>query len=476
MTKYKKYHIITLIKKIFLLKKIKRGRKMNKKVGFLLALAVVLSAIPINQSVAWENPLKSYNLYDDVTGGGSLDNSSSERVMDSYNSNSLRPSETQKSEIQTSYTAIAPKNSSSSTSKTASASQLPMAQIQASAVAEPGRNEILRESSRNVYADSDAPAWEQGPSYYPNPSLNSIIAKYRKSDFAGCMQESTSYVRQHPNDTLGFYYLAMSYTKVSDKANAIKAYEKVISLNANPMIVKYATNGRNCVMSESNEKCYQNVNEPEYIYPYKDMANSVDLTPVDPNTLINRNLTQVKAKLAQQEEVKSGESNASGKDSKNDKGEITLPFGKQDADLDKFINAPYGNGLSPDLNKEYQQLQLKKLQETINKEDDNSQDTKNYRNIDDIKNFDKHKTDSEQIKLAYEVPDNVLKDIESNPEYIQQKKELDELNLLFGNDRTSKGNDVTDLIPYMNESNSKNLSPEVIQTMMMQSMMGGLEI
>ena len=35
--------------------------------------------------------------------------------------------------------------------------------------------------------------------------------------------------------------MAMCYTKVSDKENAIKAYEKVISLNANPMIVKYAT-------------------------------------------------------------------------------------------------------------------------------------------------------------------------------------------------------------------------------------------
>ena len=46
----------------------------------------------------------------------------------------------------------------------------------------------------------------------------------------------------------------MCYTKVNDKENAIKAYEKVISLNDNPMIVKYATNGRNCVMGVDEEK------------------------------------------------------------------------------------------------------------------------------------------------------------------------------------------------------------------------------
>jgi tetratricopeptide (TPR) repeat protein len=446
---------------------------MNKKVGFLLALAVILSAVPVNQAVAWENPLKSYNLYDDVTGGNSSNNSSRERVMDSYNSNSLRPSQN----VNSTYTSVSAPTTDSSSS--AVPSSLPLYDIQSYAPepTEPRRNEILRESSRNVYSDPSTPAaWEKGPSFYPNPSFNSIVAKYRKSDFAGCMQECTSYVRQHPRDTLGFYYLAMCYTKVNDKENAIKAYEKVISLNANPMIVKYATNGRNCIMGNDSEKCYQNVNEPEYIYPYKDIAKSVDLTPVDPNILINRNLAQVKSKLAQQEEAKSDDSDPNNPDNNEEKKDISLPFGKQDSDLDKFINAPYGNGLSPDLNKEYQQLQLKRLQETINKEGDESQDTKNYRNIDDIKKFDKHKTDSEQIKLAYDIPENVLKDLEKDPEYIQQKKELEELNMLLGNDKSSKSSDVSDLIPYMNESNSKNISPEVMQTLMMQSMMGGLEI
>lgn len=142
------------------------------------------------------------------------------------------------------------------------------------------------------------------------------------------------------------------------------------------MIVKYATNGRNCVLGEDKEKCYQNVNEPDLIYPYANIGNNVDLTPVDPNVLINRNLVNLQNKLSPQavnenKDNKNGQNN--GKD--DDKNKINLPFATQDEQLDKFINAPYGNGLSPDLNKEYKQLQLRKIQESINTGDDNPKKT-----------------------------------------------------------------------------------------------------
>lgn len=89
----------------------------------------------------------------------------------------------------------------------------------------------------------------------------------------------------------------MCYTKVNDKDNAILAYERVIMLNDNPMIVKYATNGRNCIMGNEDEKCYQNVNEPELVYPYANVVNT-NLTPVDPETLVNRNLAKLKDRLS----------------------------------------------------------------------------------------------------------------------------------------------------------------------------------
>jgi hypothetical protein len=394
-------------------------------------------------------------LYDDVTGGGSA-NDERERVMDEYNANSLRAG-----------------NGSGSPSQ-----DLTFADNNSNVNVEvpKSRNETLRESSRNLYSEQieAAPAWEAGPSFYPNPSFDSIVEKYRRSDFAGCLQECISYVRQNPHDTLGFYYLAMCYTKVNDKDNAVLAYERVIMLNDNPMIVKYATNGRNCIMGNDEEKCYQNVNEPELVYPYANVVNT-NLTPVDPETLVNRNLAKLKDKLAPASTEDDNNAANNSKNSKDKKVKYELPFGKQDSDLDKFIEAPYGNGLSPELNNEYKQLQLRKIKNTINQTE--STNNKDYNNMNDIKKFDNQKSDSETIKLAYEIPSNLMDEISKDPEYIKQKQEMDELNMLLGNDRNNNNrNDMMDLLPYMSEQGDKKLSPEVIQSMMMQSIMGNLTL
>lgn len=163
------------------------------------------------------------------------------------------------------------------------------------------------------------------------------------------------------------------------------------------------------------------------------------------------------------------------KDNKDNKVKYELPFGKQDSELDKFIEAPYGNGLSPELNKEYKQLQLRKIKDTINQTE--STNNKEYNNMNDIKKFDNQKSDSETIKLAYEIPSNVMEEISKDPEYIRQKQEMEELNMLLGNDRNNNNrNDMMDLLPYMSEQGDKKLSPEVIQSMMMQSIMGNLTL
>lgn len=429
---------------------------MKKKIGLLVATIMVLNTVS-SVTYGWQNPLKNYNLYED-THPTNAQSEEKEQAMSEFYSNSMAAKKSSpSSSVPTSslnYTSTVEDSSSAQTSSN-----------------EPRRNEILRESSRNVYGDPEVKAgWTTAQSFYSNPSLESIRAKYKKSNFAGCLQECISYVKLHPNDTLGFYYMAMCYTKVSDKENAIKAYEKVISLNANPMIVKYATNGRNCVLGEDKEKCYQNVNEPDLIYPYANIGNNVDLTPVDPNVLINRNLVNLQNKLSPQavnenKDNKNGQNN--GKD--DDKNKINLPFATQDEQLDKFINAPYGNGLSPDLNKEYKQLQLRKIQESINTGDDSPE--KDMNNVNDIKHFDKQ-SDSGTIKLAYVAPSDEMKKLSQDPEFTQSQRELDELRMLLGNDSNSKSSndDLMNLVPYMS-GQDKNLSPEVIQAMMIKSMM-----
>lgn len=419
---------------------------MKKKIGLLLATVMVLNTAIASTAYGWTNPLKNYNLYED-THPSNNDESAMERdnVMSEYYSNSLTGQDS------TDYVpATVPSYGSESESKQVEVPQR--------------RNDYLRESSRKVYSTGQ-PGWLSEPSFYPNPTLASIKTKYHKSNFAGCLQECISYVKLHPSDTLGYYYLAMCYAKVSDKENAIRAYEKVIALNDNPMIVKYATNGRNCVMGSDDAKCYQDVNVPELIYPYADVAESVaDLTPIDPQTLVNRNLTQLQSKLSPVEKKEEDNNNPNAKD--KDKKKINLPFGQQDAKLDAFINAPYGNGLSPDLNKQYQQLQLKKIQQNLNNEQSTTDDSNVLKNI---HNFDNHKTDSGEIKLAY-ATQNEMESYTKSPEYIQSQKELEELRVLFGNDNSSKSSD-DEMMNMLMTGNGKNLSPEVIQAMMQKSMM-----
>lgn len=426
---------------------------MKKKIGLLLATVMVLNTVS-SMAYGFTNPLKNYNLYEDTHPTNTSSSSgSTEKVMDEFYSNSL----------------AGKGNSSTESSSTQYGEGGAVYNEDGSEGGQPmRRNEALRESSRKIYGNPDVtPGWLEGPSFYANPSFDSIKEKYRQSNFAGCLQECISYVRLHPSDTLGFYYLAMCYSKVSDKENAIKAYEKVIALNANPMIVKYATNGRNCVMDVDSETCYPNVNEPDLIYPYANLAKEAELTPVDPNTLVNRNLVKLQEKLSPK--PKDDDKNQSNGKEDDDKNKILLPFGTQDDKLDKFINAPYGNGLSPDLNKEYKQLQLRKIQETINTGEDGPE--KDMRDINDVKKFDKQKSDSGSIKLAYVAPASEMDKLSKDPEYQQSQRELDELRMLLGNDSSKTSNDdFMNLVPYMSEQD-KNLSPEVIQAMMIKSMM-----
>jgi hypothetical protein len=261
----------------------------------------------------------------------------------------------------------------------------------------------------------------------------------------------------------------MSYAKCGKKEDAILAYERVISINEHPMMVKYATNGRNCVMGlEDEAKCYQNVNEPEYLYPYRDMAGEIGLTPVDPQELINKSMAELQERL---DPTVPENSEGNGENGNQGENKVTLPFQNQDEELDRFINAPYGSGFSPKLEQEYKQLKLKNLKEQMNREDSNAPG-KYFQNIRDIKEFDgKKKSHGEEtIKLA--LADRMdVEDILKSPEYIQNKKELDEIKMMFGDYGTSDvSSDITTMLPTL-AKDGQNVSPEVVQMMMMQSVM-----
>ncbi len=421
---------------------------MKKNISLLLAAMLLGGIFPLTTS-GFTNPLKSYDLYADTHHESSpTDNVMSEVYY-------------QKSTTST--------NRTTSNKPPEAVPTTAEGGVDVNADMPTRRNDYLRESSRKTYSSGEA-NWTKGPYFYDKPNLQSIIKKYHLSNFAGCMQECEAYVKKNPRDTLGYYYLAMSYAKCGKKEDAISAYEKVISIHDNPMIVKYATNGRNCVMNnESEARCFQNVNEPELLYPYRDMAKNTGLTPVNPQDLIDRNYAQLSEKFGavnQSEEATQDGNNGEDKSKK-----IQLPFSNQDDSLDKFINAPYGDGFSPELQQQYKQQQLKNIQENINKEDKNNPG-KYFENLRNIKDFDSNKKSQgeETIKLA--LADNMdVADIFNDPEYIRNKKELDEIKMMFGDyGDADKSSDITSMLPQLAKE-GENVSPEVVQMMMMQTVM-----
>ncbi len=139
--------------------------------------------------------------------------------------------------------------------------------------------------------------------YYPNASMKSAVTKYKKGNYTGCLQELYTLVKKNPNNALAYYYVGMAYTKVGAVEPAKAAYQKVINLNTNDVLVDYAKRGRNCLTD--------------------------------------------------------GVSCAAG----------GIQIGADDGtmdDLDKFIAAPYGNGMSPEMTEQYRQQQLDAIQNKIN--------------------------------------------------------------------------------------------------------------
>lgn len=263
--------------------------------------------------------------------------------------------------------------------------------------------------------------------YYPNATIKSATAKYKAGNYTGCLQELFSLVKKDPSNALAYYYMAMAYTHINMKDQAVAAYEQVIALNPNQYLVDYATKGRDCLTDGPACK------PPE-------------------------------ATAAPKEEL---------------------------SDLDKFIRAPYGNGLSPELNREVKQKQLTNIKETINQKENLEQPE-----LQKIKNFDNNKSEVESGEKVAQVSDEeILQAIKTlknaglnltvqsenqQNQYAQiaqmmqnQDPKMAELNMLLGNNNNNNNNSMMNMLPMLmsQAQQGKNVDPRLMQAMMMNSMM-----
>lgn len=149
-----------------------------------------------------------------------------------------------------------------------------------------------------------------------------------------------------------------------------------------------------------------------------------------------------------------------------------------DKELDEFVNSPYGNGFSKEINDEMRQQKLKQIQNTINKKD-----SLDGVDMDKIRDFDDNKTEAVTEDKIAVTNDDVLQAIETlkkagvtvsiNPyqQPMMQNNEYAQLQALFGNNNNNN-NSMMSMLPYLmsQNQNGKNLDPQIFQSMMMNSM------
>lgn len=253
--------------------------------------------------------------------------------------------------------------------------------------------------------------------YKKSNSLNIAIRKYKRGNYTGCLQDCQTIVQKNPSNATAYYYLAMSYVQAGKKDEAIKYYSKVLSLKSNPKLLEYATTGKRCL--ETPDKC-----------------------SLEPTT-------------------------------QNDMSEI-----------DKFIASPPADGLSPAVRKDFQQKRLENVKNEINK--DKELDDYNFRKFKDSSQNSPEidgtkiaqKPTEDQIKAALKVlsdagvPPEQYLPYQTNPNY--KNPELTELNAMMGNNNSQNNNAMMNMLPFMlaqDKNGSSNLSPQIMQTMILNSMM-----
>ena len=162
------------------------------------------------------------------------------------------------------------------------------------------------------------------------PEIASGIRKYKTGNYVGCLQDISLYLKKNKYGTknqLAMYYMGMAYTQAGQADNAKFFYQGAKMLNPNNTLGKYAQKGIVCIDDPAN--CY--INEKEEVKPEEKLS-----------------------------------------------------------ELDKFIRAPYGNGLSTNLNKELERKKVERLRKEMNSDQElNKYEFKDFRDFSIKKNNNK---------------------------------------------------------------------------------------
>ena len=143
-------------------------------------------------------------------------------------------------------------------------------------------------------------------------TVQGLIGLYKSGDYSGCLQYSEPLVKNDPSNAVVHYYRALAYAQAGYVDDAISSYDKVIQLNSQETLVRYAKRGKLCL--EDYEKCSSEVTLDEFIRGKKGAAvtNSVR------NNLETQKLEQLKRDINKGKEIEKERLNEFKKFSYND--------------------------------------------------------------------------------------------------------------------------------------------------------------
>ena len=288
-------------------------------------------------------------------------------------------------------------------------------------------------------------AIEYEPTFYKQPNLDHAKNSYQSGNFTGAAQELFAYLKQYPEDPEAFYYLAMTLAGLGDSDAAVEAYEKTVEYTDDEGFRQLAAKGRDCLIGG----------------PLCAAAEIVQSADPDP--------------------------------------------------LDEFITGPYGDGMSPELQEEMKLKELESIQKNINRKPELDQD-----DIQEIKDFDAEYSGSKKDKENEEEEINIdqtgyIEEINgeklalaevSNDEIVSaintlreagmtvsiqpsvqpagyQNQQMAEMSMMLGGGQNNYNDPMAQMVPYMMQASTpqgaQNINPQVVQAMMMNSMMGSLD-
>ena len=86
-------------------------------------------------------------------------------------------------------------------------------------------------------------------------TMKPIIAKYKRGDYAGSMQDLEELLKVEKNNTYAKYYLALCYTRLGFKDDATKVYKEVVDKNDSLVLSYYSQRALDCLENPDSATC-----------------------------------------------------------------------------------------------------------------------------------------------------------------------------------------------------------------------------